>query len=85
MIKFIKSLFAPTEKFDLNNSSIFNLYDKIIKLQERVEKLEEENIGLTNALYECENRLESKIDNIHPVIYNIKEHPNLDDYTLGDK
>jgi len=85
MIKFIKSLFAPTEKFDLNNNSIFNLYDKIIKLQERVEKLEEENIGLTNALYECENRLESKIDNIHPVIYNIKEHPNLDDYTLGDK
>ena len=38
---------------------------------EAMEKLEEENIELTNALYELENRLESKIDNIHPVVYNL--------------
>lgn len=45
--------------------------NKILELQSRIKKLEEENVELTNALYELENRLESKIDSIHPVIYNI--------------
>lgn len=87
MIQFIKDFFAPSKKIslDLNNGTVLSLSNRIIKLQERVEKLELENVELTNALYECENRLESKIDNIHPVIYNIEEHPNLDNYTLGDK
>ena len=53
---------------------------------DRIEKLEDENVGLTNALYECENRMEAKIDNIHPVIYNISERNNaLQNYSLGDK
>ena len=45
-----------------------------LKLQERITKLEEENIETTNALYEIENRLQAKIDNIHPVTYNLNNY-----------
>lgn len=76
MINFIARLFAPTEKLDFDDPDIFNLCDAVEKLQERVEVLESENIELTNTLYEIENRLQSQIDNIHPVTYN------LQDYTL---
>lgn len=41
------------------------------ELEKRIEKLEQENIELTNALYEVENRLQAQIDNIHPVVYNL--------------
>ena len=37
-----------------------------------IKRLEEENVETTNCLYEIENRLQSQIDNIHPVTYNIK-------------
>ncbi len=40
-------------------------------LEKRIEKLEQENIELTNALYEAENRLQSQIDKIHPVVYHL--------------
>jgi predicted nucleic acid-binding Zn-ribbon protein len=43
-----------------------------LKLQERITKLEAENVEMTNCLYAVENRLQAKIDNIHPVTYNIK-------------
>jgi formyltetrahydrofolate synthetase len=52
------------------------LFERIIDLEERVLKLEEDNIELTNCLYEVENRIQAKIDSIHPVVYNLK------DYTL---
>ena len=68
----------------MQNPNAFSLAEKILELQERITVLELENIEMTNALYECENRMEAKIDNIHPVIYNIKES-NLHDYTLEDK
>ena len=62
------------------------LADKILELEERIQILELENIEMTNALYECENRMEAKIDNIHPVIYNISERNDaLQNYSLGDK
>jgi hypothetical protein len=48
------------------------LLDIIADLEARVIKLEEENVELTNCLYEVENRLQAKIDNIHPVTYNLK-------------
>jgi hypothetical protein len=48
-----------------------------------VKRLEEENIELTNSLYEIENKLEAKIDNIHPVIYNLN-NKTLEDFNLGD-
>ena len=51
-----------------------SLLDKITNLELRVLKLEQENIALTNCLYEVENRLQSQIDNIHPVVYNLKSN-----------
>jgi len=53
-----------------------SLAKEVIKLEERITKLEAENVELTNCLYEVENRLQAQIDNIHPVTYNLK------DYTL---
>ena len=49
-----------------------SLLDIIADLELRVLKLEEENVELTNCLYEVENRLQANIDNIHPVVYNLK-------------
>jgi predicted nucleic acid-binding Zn-ribbon protein len=56
----------------------YSIVDLIVNLNERIENLEKENTNLTNALYEIENRIQSKIDNIHPVVYNLKN------YSLGD-
>ena len=60
-----------------------SLAKEVVELKEKysallldVTRLEEENIELTNCLYEVENRLQAQIDNIHPVTYN------LQDYTL---
>ena len=49
-----------------------SILDIIADLELRVLKLEEENVELTNCLYEVENRLQTQIDNIHPVVYNLK-------------
>ena len=51
-----------------------SLLDIIADLELRVLKLEEENIELTNCLYEVENRLQAQIDNIHPVTYNLNNY-----------
>jgi hypothetical protein len=73
--------------------SKFTLLDLIQSLETRVEyleekykgaltdirRLEQENIETTNALYEFENRILSKLDAHLPPIYN------MDEYTLGDK
>ena len=48
-----------------------SLAKEVLALEKRIKKLEEENIELTNCLYEIENRLQAKIDNIHPVTYNL--------------
>lgn len=64
-----------TEDYEIENDND-SLLDRIFDLETRVLKLEIENTELTNALYEVENRLQAKIDNIHPVTYN------LSDYTL---
>ena len=51
-----------------------SLFDRIVDLELEVLKLEQENIELTNCLYEVENRLQAQIDNIHPVVYNLKNN-----------
>jgi len=38
------------------------VFEKLQELEDRVKVLEEENIGLTNALYEMENSLDARID-----------------------
>jgi predicted RNase H-like nuclease (RuvC/YqgF family) len=72
MIKTIKRFFAPSYK--LKND---NLYDFMLRLQSRIEVLENENTELTNALYELENRLESKIDNFQSSMYTNRTLKNL--------
>jgi len=51
-----------------------SLAKEVVRLEERITKLEAENIELTNSLYEVENRLQAQIDNIHPVTYNLRDY-----------
>ena len=51
-----------------------SIFDRIAELELTVLKLEQENIELTNCLYEVDNRLQAQIDNIHPVTYNLNNY-----------
>jgi hypothetical protein len=51
-----------------------SLAKEVVKLEERITRLEAENVELTNALYEVENRLQAQIDKIHPVTYNLNNY-----------
>jgi hypothetical protein len=51
-----------------------SLAKEVVKLEERITRLEAENVELTNALYEVENRLQAQIDKIHPVTYNLNDY-----------
>ena len=60
---------------------VVRLEERITTLEQKYEGalidiklLEEENIETTNCLYEIENRLQAKIDNIHPVTYNLNNY-----------
>lgn len=81
-MKFLDWLFAPTEKEMMCEE--IDLYSVLLSMEKRIEALESENIELTNALYEFENRIQAQIDNIQPVVYNIQEHSTLKNFTLGD-
>ena len=78
MIRLIRAFFAPSTKPDLEEGdlSAFAFANKILELQKQIEELKQENVELTNSIYECENRLEAKIDSIQPVIYNISSKEN---------
>jgi hypothetical protein len=66
----------PTESL---TSRVEELEEKYASLLVDVKRLEEENIELTNALYESENRLQTQIDKYYPPSYNLNK------YTLGQK
>jgi hypothetical protein len=68
MIRWTDNFFRPY-RVEISDMSVLG---KIVALEEKVKKLEAENVELTNCLYEVENRLNAKIDNIHPVVYNLK-------------
>lgn len=70
MFKWIDDFLKPYQVV----TSDMSVFGKIVALKDRIKKLEEENTELTNALYEVENRLQAKIDNIHPVMYNLKNY-----------
>lgn len=38
------------------------VFQKLQELEDRIKLLEEENVGLSNALYEIENSLDARID-----------------------
>jgi hypothetical protein len=51
------------EKWGINQQvPIQSLSDKIDQLEERIKLLEDANIEQTNALYECWNSLDARID-----------------------
>jgi hypothetical protein len=58
MRKFIEWFFSPSIDPILED----DVYSKLIELEDRIGKLEEENIGLTNELYRMENSLDARID-----------------------
>jgi hypothetical protein len=81
---FIKSYRVP-ENYELlvtdndgNKHSLVglcaSLAKEVVRLEERITKLEQENVELANSLYEVENRLQSQIDKIHPVTYNLSNY-----------
>lgn len=77
MFKWIDNFLKPYQvsEFDMSVFDKFNvLEEKYKSLLLDVKRLEEENVELTNCLYEVENRLQSKIDNIHPVTYNLQNY-----------
>ena len=41
---------------------IDDVYDRLVELEDKVRKLEEENVELTNELYRMENSLDARID-----------------------
>jgi hypothetical protein len=70
MFKWFDNLLHPyvINETNMNNADIYT------QLIARIEKLEAENVELTNSLYEVENRLQAKIDNIHPVTYTLNNY-----------
>jgi len=54
--KFIEWYFSPTEKLIVEEH---NFYSKIVELEERIAKLEEENIETSNTLYEIMNSIDA--------------------------
>lgn len=59
IVKFINWFFSPSVKPIVED---INVYSKLIELEERIIKLEEENIETTNELYRMENSLDARID-----------------------
>ena len=53
------------------------LSQKVKELEDRVTLLEQENVGQTNALYECMNSIEARID--------ILTAERLENFNLGGK
>ena len=62
-------VFSPTKK----ENNYPSIYDKILELEDRIAVLEEENIGMTNALYELENSLDARIDILAEHCRNTKD------------
>ena len=61
--EFINWFFSPSDKTDFEDYLLIDeLYKKIYELEQKVEKLQEENIETTNELYRLENSLDARID-----------------------
>ena len=56
MIKWIQWFFSPSKTPDIEES---DLYETILELENRIAKLEEENIETSNTLYELMNSLDA--------------------------
>jgi len=67
MLNLLRKLHLSTFERDVVERGDFAFADKLVQLENKVKELE-------NKLCECESRMESKIDKIHPIVYNIQEH-----------
>ena len=45
-----------------SNVPMNDVYERLVELEDKVRKLEEENVELTNELYRMENSLDARID-----------------------
>ena len=55
--------------------TVRTLCEKVLELEERIEKLEDENVGMTNELYELQNRQD---------ILQDPRYKHLSDFGLGE-
>ena len=74
MKNFIQWLFEPTQKPIVEE---IDLYEKIVELEKRIEKLEEENIETTNCLYELGNSVNAVDARIDIVLNTPKHYENF--------
>ena len=74
MKNFIRWLFEPTQKPIVEE---IDLYEKIVELEKRIEKLEEENIETTNCLYELGNSVNAVDARIDIVLNTAKHYENF--------
>ena len=66
------------QKWGINEPTPLEVLEQKVKeLEDRVTLLEQENIGQTNALYECMNSIEARID--------ILTAERLENFNLGGK
>ena len=70
MFKWIDNFLKPYQT-PTDNTSIF---DKLVELEARIQELERENVETTNAMYEIANSLESRIDILSSVPYNLSNY-----------
>jgi len=57
--RFIDWFFSPSVEPIVEE---IDVYSKLVELENRIIKLEEENVGTTNELYRMENSLDARID-----------------------
>jgi len=78
MFKWIDNFLKPYQVSESEEYTLaelcYHLSTHVRQNEERIAKLETENVELTNTLYELENRLQAKIDNIHPLTYNLQDY-----------
>jgi len=74
MLDFFKRFFVSDESTYDESKSYFHLVNRILLLEQKLKDLEVER---SNDLYELENRLQSQIDSVHPVVYNIQQTDNV--------
>ena len=74
MKNFIRWLFEPTQKPIVEE---IDLYEKIIELEKRIEKLEEENIETSNCIYELGNSVNAVDARIDIVLNTPKHYENF--------
>jgi len=81
LIDFYKNLYSEkmnSSSLVSDDGEVLTLLDKIEQLENRIVKLEDENVSLTNELYRLENSFESKFESLFPITLDLSK------FSLGD-